>query len=427
MHKIFRYIAIVLLLILVLASVLFIDLSADVQAQSSKQIDQAESVNTLLADVRYVFRKRYQAHQLHVNETQANSLAGFVQRAKDQASADLNFNDEYIVVSMSYQLINWFDLFANVHVVVKEGKGLEIDSVRIGSVTLPGNWALGIAESIVNSYTNTELATTAISSIDSIQINNKDLTLSLNPLDALLREIKNIETGSVDDNDKILKIRVAHYLRLLDGMYLPPVNADQVSVSLNELLVPLMQEAQTMSQAEGGSATLENEAVLLAVAIYAGHRRFATIVGNMDFALAKIPQLTKKPALANRQDLSLHFIFSAAIKLLSEQGVSVAVGEFKELMDRGEGGSGYSFVDLAADMAGAQFAALAVNPKTAERVQQVLIVADNESAYFPSIEGLEEGMSKAEFTKKYKEVDSSEYQSVVAQIEKRLKDLAVYP
>ncbi len=41
-----------------------------------------------------------------------------------------------------------------------------------------------------------------------------------------------------------------------------------------------------------------------------------------------------KPVLANRKDLSLHFIFSAAIKLLSEQGISVAVGEFKELMDK---------------------------------------------------------------------------------------------
>ncbi len=425
MRKIIRYILLSTFLLVALLLALLLELSPDVTEQSSTQIDNAETVNTLLQDVRFVFRKRYNSHTLDVSEMQANSLAGFIQRAKNQAAANISYDKRQFTISISYKIFDTLiDVFVNVHVVVNEGSGVDVDTVRVGALNLPGNWVLSMAELAANRYTKTKVASTAIESIDKIDLEGNILTLSLNPLDGLLRDIKNIETGTLDDNSQLLKIRVAHYLRMLDGMY---VNASGVGTySLNTLLVPLMIEAQAMSNLVGGSATLENEAVLLALSIYAGHRRFATIVGNLDFAIEKIPQARRKPSLANRQDLSQHFIFSAAIKLLSEQGISIAVGEFKELMDRGQGGSGYSFVDLAADMAGAQFAALAVSPETAERVQQIVISVNSENAFFPAIDNLEEGMSKNEFAIKYKQVDSKEYLAVVSMIDKRLHSLPLY-
>jgi hypothetical protein len=190
-----------------------------------------------------------------------------------------------------------------------------------------------------------------------------------------------------------------------------------------------MIEAKLMSasfeQDDGVSAALENEAAIMALAIYAGHRRFSNMVGDLSFAVAPIPTAIQKPVLANREDLSLHFIFSAAIKLLSEQGISIAVGEFKELMDRGEGGSGYSFVDLAADMAGANFAALAVQAETAKAVQNLLSSNPNEMMFFPSIVGLVEGMSKAQFKQKYSNIESEAYNEVLSEIKMRLAMLPI--
>jgi hypothetical protein len=184
-----------------------------------------------------------------------------------------------------------------------------------------------------------------------------------------------------------------------------------------------MKEAHIMSKES--SATLENEAAILAITIYAGSPRFVALTGDLSFAIERIPIARPKPVLLNRGDLSLHFIFSAAIKLMSEKGVSVAVGEFKELMDRGKGGSGYSFIDLAADLSGAHFAALAVDPQTAEHLQTVLMHAPNESLFMVATGDLEEGMSKAEFEAKYKKVDSPQYSRVVDIINERIQQLPI--
>lgn len=45
--------------------------------------------------------------------------------------------------------------------------------------------------------------------------------------------------------------------------------------------------------------------------------------------------------LANRQDLRLHFVFSAALKILASSGLSFSIGEFKELLDSQHGSSGF--------------------------------------------------------------------------------------
>jgi hypothetical protein len=118
-------------------------------------------------------------------------------------------------------------------------------------------------------------------------------------------------------------------------------------------------------------------------------------------------------------------VFSAAIKLLSELGVSIAVGEFKELMDRGQGGSGYSFVDLAADLSGAHFAALAVNPKSAQQLQTIMANMADESLFFPNTDSLDEGLNSAEFTSKYQAVDSPAYLQAVELISARIDALPV--
>ena len=91
------------------------------------------------------------------------------------------------------------------------------------------------------------------------------------------------------------------------------------------------------------TAPKENEAAILALAIYAGHHWFAKFVGDVQPKKGEVTLPKAKPTLKFRADLSQHFIFSAAIKILSEQDLSLAIGEFKELMDRGDDGSGYSF------------------------------------------------------------------------------------
>lgn len=424
MRKAIKIFVLTLLILVITSVVLLIDMSPSVDANAPEQVDNADTVQPLINELRQSLRSRYEAQQINVSDLQASSLAGFINRALEQANSQVAFADKKIIVAASYRVeTGVFPVYLNIESILAEGEGLQVDSIKIGNLRFPGDFALGIVEYLANTYTSSTVATKAIESVNSLAISNNGVQIKLEPLDSLLREFKNIETGGSGKDTRMLKIRIAHYLRLLDGMYVPPTPNNQLGPSLSYYLHGAMQEAAVLSQQ--GSVTLENEAVILAVAIFAGSGRFTTLIGDLSFALDRIPYASPKPALVMRQDLSLHFIFSAAIKLLSQKGISIAIGEFKELMDRGEGGSGYSFVDLAADLSGTHFAELAVDPKRAQMLQKVMANAADEKFFMVSIEGLDEGLSKAEFTDQYGMVDSAPYKKVVAEINRRINALPI--
>ncbi|OFA32323.1 hypothetical protein BAE46_04655 [Glaciecola punicea] len=424
MRKTIKGLVALLLLITIVLMVLVFDISSSVEVSSSAQVNNADTVQPLIDELKQSLRSRYESQQINVSAAQANSLAGFINRARSQVDAHVTFNNDKVNIALSYEIqTGLFPLYLNIEALVREGNALQIETVRVGDLKLPGGFALGLAESFTNAYTSSQVATKAIASVESVVVENSAMQVTLAPLDALLKEFKNIETGSSRADSRILKIRIAHYLRLLDGMYVANDSDNAGLTSLSIYLHAVMQEAAALSQQS--SAPLENEAAILALAIYAGSGRFTTIIGDLSFAIDNIPSASPKPVLANRQDLSLHFIYSAAIKLLSEKGVSIAVGEFKELMDRGKGGSGYSFIDLAADLSGAHFADLAVNTQRAKHLQQVMGSAANESLFMVSINDLDEGLNKTQFTEKYGGVDTPLYQKVVDDINVRISNLPI--
>jgi hypothetical protein len=101
--------------------------------------------------------------------------------------------------------------------------------------------------------------------------------------------------------------------------------------------------------------------------------------------------------------------------------MSGAAGEFKELLDAGDGGSGFSFADLAADMAGVKFAELLLdNTGRGWRAQTALATIKDEKMFFPSIDGLPENLSQALFEAEYGGLQDARYQSLVTEIERRL-------
>jgi hypothetical protein len=114
------------------------------------------------------------------------------------------------------------------------------------------------------------------------------------------------------------------------------------------------------------------------------------------------------------------------LKLISEKQVTAAIGEFKELMDRVLGGSGYSFVDLAADMAGVRLAQAATDPAQAARIQRELASTAGEDLFFPLTQDLPEGLSKAEFNLQFEYVNSPQYIQMLEKIQLRLENLPLY-
>ena len=133
-------------------------------------------------------------------------------------------------------------------------------------------------------------------------------------------------------------------------------------------------------------------------------------------------KLMGKPTMRERADLTKHFFVSAHLVVVGGKQATASAGLAKEMIDS-RGGSGFSFVDLAADHAGIVFA---------ERVLSGdLPLADlargfHVDDYLPTLRGLEEGLTAAEMQKNYGGDARSTIAKEIEQIKQRVLELPVY-
>jgi hypothetical protein len=347
---------------------------------------------------------------------------GFAQRAHGQINGKVYITPHSTSILASYQLPkNPIGEYLNIDILLLPGPGITVSHVKFGSVKVPGNLALSTLVYLANWYTNSDIASQFVHQVESVSMSERQIQLSILPLAQFLRELNDVKQGVGGNSDEEMRLRTAYYLKQLS---LLGVGKRLTPQSLAKYIGPVFSRAKSRSSYE--TAPKENEAAIMALAIYAGHHRFANLVGNVQPKKGRAAMPNAKPTLGSRADLNQHFIFSAAIKILSEQGLSIAIGEFKELMDRSDDGSGYSFVDLAADFAGVEFAIAATSPSSAIAVQSLLAGKTDESLFFPNIQGLPEGLSKNEFTQIFTEVDSPEYLKMVQSINQRIAKLPIH-
>ena len=392
-----------------------------VASTATTQLDGADSVNELLGQLQRAFSRREEGHQVTLTETQVESLVGVLQRALPDFKGVVNISPIGGTINLTYAIQDT-GYFVNASALVLPGNSLRIEQVKIGDLTIPGRYLLRFLERTVNSYTNSEIATIALSRVERVTMKSGELTLDVGRLDALLTELNVVASNMSVDEESELQRLSAYYLRYLSGR---EIALSTEPVSLIEYLREGMARAREQSETPQ-DAVLHNKAVILALAVYVGHHRVGTLVGDIQPNADKALKPRRGAVLHNRNDLARHFIISAALELLSEEGMSLAIGEFKELMDRGNGGSGYSFVDLAADMSGNEFAQVATEISTAVDVQNAMARIQSELEIIPAIEGLPEGLSKQAFIEQYERVDSIVYLKEVEEIKRRISLLPLY-
>jgi len=128
------------------------------------------------------------------------------------------------------------------------------------------------------------------------------------------------------------------------------------------------------------------------------------------------------PTLLGRNDLARHFVFSAAMTALSSAKISESAGLLKEMRDS-QGESGFSFTDLAADLAGIALAEY-VNDSE-ERLREVA-QSFTVAKFMPGIEGLREGLSFVDFQQAYGSTSDPRFLQEVDQVRQRVKKLPIY-
>ena len=392
-----------------------------VVSTATTQLDGADSVNRLLAQLQQAFSRREEGHQITLTETQVESLVGVLQRALPEFRGSVNISPVGGTISVTYAIKNT-GYFINASALVLPGNRLHIEELQVGDVAIPGRFLLSFLEYVINTYTKSEIASIALSRVEDVSMRNGELTLNVGRLDTLIAELNVAASNLSQDEASELEVLTAYYLRYISGR---EIALSTTPVSLIEYLREGMARAREQSHSKS-EAVLHNKAVILALAVYVGHHRVGNLVGDIQPNQDKALKPRTGAVLQQRNDLARHFIISAALELLADQGMSLAIGEFKELMDRAQGGSGYSFVDLAADMSGATFARVAIHPDHAVAMQNAVARIQGELEIMTPISGLPEGLSKDAFTRIYGAVDSEAYLNEVKEIQRRIDKIALY-
>ncbi len=365
---------------------------------------------------------------LRISGQELNSLLALASRALPSLKGRAEINHDGIDYAFSWRLpdnpLGQYLSFSGS--IPTSAEGLVIGPLQIGYLRLPGgllDWLLKQSLDIVLGDRQGSQLLTSIHGLSTANNTAVLYTRSADDLPARLQRIGDrIKRFSADANLFANSEDMRHYFRLL-------VRQQQhyprgARVSLANMLQPLFSEAARRSGNTG--AVQQNQAAILALGVYLGSYHFEKLIGNISPPGYKAHRMPIRVHLAERQDLRLHFIFSAVLRVLADQGVSLALGEFKELRDSQTGGSGFSFVDLAADRAGARFADLATASEASARRLQQQAAAVTDAGLLPAIDGLPEGLSQRSFEQRFGNVESSAYLQLEREIDRRLQQLPLY-
>lgn len=397
-------------------------------------VESAQRARKLAADVLRALNSQSENASVSATEDDLNSLLTLAHRGAPTISGRVTVRPWLLSTGMSVRLpANPLGKYLNVQgEFLPDQRGLNIDSMKIGRVDLPRPLARALLRGVLNLGLGSGEGTALLRSVQSVSFRDRTVTVQLQSvaqlkhrfqrLQAFMSRVRDIARGGESPwTDSQVN---AYYARILET----DTNVRTPSPpSLAVYLGPLFRLARERSA--NGNPARENSAALLALAIFLGDHRFEKLAGtNLDPELrGRVSPSRRTVLLGGRHDLCLHFVISAGLKLLTDQGISTAIGEFKELLDAGRGGSGFSFVDLAADRAGVRFAEVSTaTDGSARRMQELLSGNPAELLFFPVVADLPENLIQGQFEQRYRGVDGRPYDEMVKEIDRRIDQCRAY-
>jgi hypothetical protein len=132
------------------------------------------------------------------------------------------------------------------------------------------------------------------------------------------------------------------------------------------------------------------------------------------------------PTLKERPDWLYHFAVSAGLTAFLGPGSAEQVGIWKELRDA-DGGSGFSFADLAADEAGICFARTLLDPGAEGRHQLGSIARGfRGSRHLPAMVELPEGFAQEELFRRYGRPGEQKFRRACEAVRRKVEALPAF-
>jgi hypothetical protein len=170
-----------------------------------------------------------------------------------------------------------------------------------------------------------------------------------------------------------------------------------------------------------GNAEEHNGAVFVALSLAVAGEQTERLIPHGGELRKKCPIEDQPMLLQGRGDLAKHWALSAALTSVLGPDAANSLGEWKELQDSLPDGSGFSFVDLAADRAGVQTARSAIAPSTAVTAAEELSRATDEYMLPNALVRAPEGLSEAAFVDRFGSLDETGYRKAVSHIDQTLR------
>ena len=308
--------------------------------------------------------------------------------------------------------------YLNITAVLLEDKAeLRIKSLQISDINIPA-FMLGLFSNPVNNIVEKSFPEYGLirDSIESVKVEKDQLTVRYIWSAKAERQLKT-QIGLRLITDELRRALIAHSNYLASMSYQLPKKT-----TLNHMMNTMFSYAKQRSEKHENNPVIENKAAFIALGAFILKRNIPEMLGEKSSKSAKF----RRVYLRGRHDLSKHFILSAAITSMADSEIAESIGVVKEVRDS-KNGSGFSFIDLAADHAGIRLVEEALSSEEqARRYQQILSEIKTESDYMLDVKNLPEAIAHEQFEKNYEDIGSEAYLKIEKIIKKRIDELPIY-
>ncbi|MCM2679425.1 hypothetical protein [Echinimonas agarilytica] len=415
--KIFSSLTTLIVIVVVMMLFFIFSLSPNVRQQSPLTPEQTRLAHDKLREIKDNIHQSNVPFHVYLSNHDLNAFAALA----SHSLGGLTLRSEYVpgIVQVKAAIdVPVVPVYLNISChLMKQEKGNDFSECRLGQLILPRAFIWWLLDSTVSYLFDESAAERVQRLLTQAEMTESRVILPVENHQNLIANVKasakNVVKVIKQSNGKtqVDAEKVQVYLRHLERL--------KHHSSLAYYVGETMGLALSRSATEG--AQEENTAAIWALAIKFGHWRFAQLAG------VQPPANTHPVTLRDRHDLALHFLYSIVLEQIGEAAFGLKIGEAKEIMDSANGGSGFSFADLAADKAGLRFSNyLTAQLEHAESAQALLAFRHDENLFFPSLEGLPEGLSEDQFVAEFHSTESDTYRSIVADIQNRISQLEVY-
>lgn len=394
------------------------------KALSYENIKKAKQI---LKDNRLKQFSQRKIKTLSLTETESNLLVSYA------ISQGLDINDLFVEVKFSDDTFRFIltkklsfltsDRYMNIQLtLLPEDNLLKLDACQIGRLRIPGGFIQPVMSVLHYLFLKIEFYENLwqnVHAIKKVTIKQKRMTCYYKLDHAMIKDLQEKSRSFLIPD--LQQLKLIEYHNHLSQLTVNNVNRKNAVLNLLKEMFAFARDNSKTND----DPVLENKTALQVLSLYVTHQRLDRFLNPEYRGVIKQPAKTKL-MFQNRTDLPKHFLVSAAITVSAGSKFARLVGIAKEI-DDSDGGSGFSFADLAADKAGVLFGELATaSSQKAAAFQEKIRLIRSEAELFPSISDLPEGIMELEFKRRYKDLDSDAYQLIHTEIEKRLNRCRLY-